>query len=219
MFFEKKVDGRSKEALAGFLAGHYRYSTMNSWNGNSSYANCVKVDRLGLRGTSLDKAFEILSVDGYWDQIKHPIREFERDWYGGYTIGSNGRSGGYLVLYESEVHNPGYKSTCTRCGQLNYQEATEGSTCGVCRAPRVNLKRPLQWIRAKASSIDHRMSKEDYLDMSHSWLKDRVELVRSFDAACDNIRGEFIHLLDSYMVVEETVHVPKQVKRLTPVWE
>ncbi len=214
MFFEKKIDGRSKEALAVFLEGHFRYNTMNSWNGNSSYANCVKVDRLGLRGTSLDKAFDILGSEDFWDEIRFPIREFERNWYGSYTIGSNGRSSGYLVLYEAEVHNPGYRSTCSRCGQLNYQEAVQGAVCGVCKAPRVNLKKELQWVRAKASSIDHKMSKEDYLDMSHAWLKDRTELVRSFDAACDQVREAFIHLIDDFMVVEETVMVPQKVKRL-----
>ncbi|KLR59473.1 hypothetical protein OX89_01545 [Diaphorobacter sp. J5-51] len=199
--------------MADFLASHNRYNTMNSWNGNSSYANCVKVNRLGINGTSLEKAFEILASD-YWDEIRFPIREFEKSWYGGYTIGSNGRSGGYLVLYEAEVYSPGHRSTCTRCGQLNFQQAVEGSVCGVCRAPRVNLKSPLKWVRAKSSSIDHRMSKEDYLDMSHAWLKDRAELVRSFDAACDQVRNAFIELINDFMVVEETVMVPQKVKRL-----
>jgi len=40
---------------------------------------------------------------------------------GRYTIGSNGRSGGYLVLYQGEYYDPGYKSRCRACGQLNYQ--------------------------------------------------------------------------------------------------
>lgn len=218
MFFEKKIDARSKESLAEFLSGHYRHDTMGSWNQSTSYANCVKVDRLGLKGQDLHKAFEILNVDGYWHEIRGPIRDFEKAWYSSYTIGSNGRSGGYLVLYEAELYRSEYKSTCTKCGQLNYQEAVHGSVCGVCRSPRVNLKNPLNWTRAKNSSIDHRMSKDDYMDMSHTWLKDRAELVRSFDAACDAVRHEFIRLLSDYMVIEKTVQVEKKVLQLEPIW-
>lgn len=219
MFFEKRFDLRSKDSLVNFLSDHYRYDTMGSWNRGTSYANCVKVNDLGFTNQDKDKAYEIVGIEGYWDQIRHPIRDFEKNWYGAYTIGSNGRSSGYLVLYEAELYNSGYKSTCKQCGQLNYQEAVDGSVCGVCRSPRVNLKNPLQWTRAKTSSIDHRMAKEDYLDMSHSWLKDRAELVRSFDAACDAIRAEFVAMLNDYMVVEKTITVEKKVRCLEPIWE
>lgn len=220
MFFEKKINQCNKEDLVAFLAGHYRYQTGSTWSGGSSYAHCVKLNHLGLSGQSLEKAFEVTSTDDdYWRHLGQPIREFEAAWYGGYTILNNGRSGGYLVLSEAEVHNPGYKSTCTRCGQLNYQEAFKGAVCGVCKAPRVNLKRPLSWVRPRGLTIDHRMSKEDYLDMGHSWLKDRAELVRAFDAACDGVRDAFIDLLDDFMVIEETVMVPHKVRRLEPVWE
>lgn len=42
----------------------------------------------------------------------------------------NGRSGGYLVLYQGELKPSGYKSYCPRCGQKNYQEATaSNNTC------------------------------------------------------------------------------------------
>ena len=41
--FEKKVDLRNKAKMIDFLENHFRYSTMNSWNGCSSYANCIKI--------------------------------------------------------------------------------------------------------------------------------------------------------------------------------
>ena len=43
MFYEQKVDRRSREQMVEFLAGHFRYNTMNSWNRGTSYANRVKV--------------------------------------------------------------------------------------------------------------------------------------------------------------------------------
>ena len=45
-------------------------------------------------------------------------------------------------------------------------------------------------------------------------LRDRVDLVCAFDAACDAIRSNFIALLDDYDVVEITEHRPVQVKTL-----
>lgn len=215
MFFEKKIDTSSKESVAEFLLHHYRYNTASSWNRSTSYANCVKVDRIGLTGSSLQKAFELVSIDGLWGEISTPIREFEHEMMGAYTIGSNGRSGGYLVLYEAEIYDPGYKSTCPSCGQLNYQPVTQGShTCGVCRGERKNLKAPLRWTRAKTSAFDHGMTMEDFMDMSFAWLKDRADLVRSFDRACDRVRSAFIGAIEEYMVIEETVMVPTRVRRL-----
>jgi hypothetical protein len=51
-------------------------------------------------------------------------------------------------------------------------------------------------------------------DWSMEALRDRVELVCAFDAACDAIRSNFIALLDDYDVVEITEHRPVQVKKL-----
>lgn len=34
--FAKKVDTRSRQAMAEFLTNHFRYYTMNSWNGSTS---------------------------------------------------------------------------------------------------------------------------------------------------------------------------------------
>ena len=217
MFFQQKIKFNCKESLAKFLSNHYRYDTMNSWNNASSYANCVKINRLGLRGSSLEKAWDILGSNNYWDEIRWPIQNFQDEWCNGYSIVSNGRNSGYLVLVEAEVYDPGYKSTCSRCGKLNYQAACDDSKCGVCGAKRVNLKKPLAWVRTKGNGIDQRMSFDDYMDMSHSWLKDRAELVRSFDAACDAVRDHFIELINDYMIVEETVMVPQTVKRLERV--
>lgn len=43
----QKVNKRSQEAMTGFLARHYRYNTINSWNRSTFYANNVKIQNLG----------------------------------------------------------------------------------------------------------------------------------------------------------------------------
>ena len=75
-FFEKHVDKRSKNSMQELLSGHFRYDTMNSWNAPTSYANCIKLHRLGLTKEQLDSAYEFINADDWWDEIKWPIDIF-----------------------------------------------------------------------------------------------------------------------------------------------
>ncbi len=124
MFFEKQVDLRSRDAMVSFLAEHYRYNTMNSWNGATSYAHCIKIGRLGLKAAQVDRAYEMLETD-FWDEIQLPIDTFTMEFAGRYTIGTNGRSGGYLVLYNSVHELTGHQSHCRSCGQRNFKRVHE----------------------------------------------------------------------------------------------
>jgi hypothetical protein len=215
MFFEQKIDLHSKRAMVDFLSNHFRYSTMNSWNRTTSYANRVKIPYLGLTHEQASRAYDMLDTD-YWDELQPIIDDFTSEMGGNYTIGVNGRSGGYLVLYRGEYYDPGYKSRCRACGQLNYQAVVgEVGQCGRCgKMERINLERPLRWHRALSGGIDDDLSRDEFMDWSMSDLRDRVELVCRFDRACDEVRDAFIYLLDNCKVVEETVMVPKTVRRI-----
>lgn len=101
--FFKKVDKRSKQGMIDFLKEHLTYNTMNSWNRSTSYANNVKIYNLGLDEDIEDKLYkyaygevEIYCLD---DLISEMKESFARDW--GYYPGFNGRSGGYIVLYNT----------------------------------------------------------------------------------------------------------------------
>lgn len=124
MFYAKKVDTRSKKAMIEFLTGHFRYDTMSGWKAASSYANRIKINNLGLTAQQVDAAFEMLDID-FWNEIDWPIHDFTSEMYGEYTIGKNGRSGGYLVLYESQYKLTGHQSYCRSCGQQNYKRVYE----------------------------------------------------------------------------------------------
>lgn len=272
-FFQKKVDRRSRSAMVDFLKSHYRYNTMSSWNRSSSYAHCIKIHRLGLTSEQSDKAYESLDTD-FWDEIRWPIDEFTTSQGGCYTIGTNGRSGGYLVLYQSRRELTGHLSYCPSCGQRNFKKVpptfedanenviaqeilrsqkswlpdvylsqpaiealplsideklslivrirsqlvnlncTVTDACGVCSKPRRNFDvSPSQLSVYPGKCIDQH---EDFYaeDWSMDALRDRVDLVCAFDAACDDIRSNFIALLDDFDVVEETIQRPVKVKKL-----
>lgn len=99
-FFSKNVDTRSRQALVDFLTRHPRYSTMNSWNRSSSYSHKIKIHSLGLTSEQSDKAYDFISADdSVWDELHTIIDDFTVAMNGAYTIGTNGRSAGYLVLY------------------------------------------------------------------------------------------------------------------------
>ena len=210
-FFEKKVDRRCRKAMVDFLNGHRRYATMNSWNGMTSYASCVKATQIGLTGAQLDRAFEILETD-FWEEISWPIDEFTFEMEGEWTIGCNGRSGGYMVLYRSSLEETGHKSFCPRCGQRNFREVTaEHSKCGVCGGQRVDFENPPKALKVLARDVDQG---EDFAGWSMEDLRARVDLVCRFDRACDEVRAAFIDLCERAQVVEETVSVPKKRKVL-----
>jgi hypothetical protein len=58
----------------------------------------------------------------FWEEIRSPIDDFTYDQGHHYTICSNGRSGGYLVLHESHLELTGHLSYCPTCGQRNFKK-------------------------------------------------------------------------------------------------
>ena len=60
---------------------------------------------------------------------------------------------------------------------------------------------------------------EDFMDMSLGELKNKVEIVRLFDKTCDDVREVFLEIINDFMIVEETVMVPKMVRRLERLFE
>jgi len=202
MFFETRVDLRSRSALQEFLQRHVRYFTGNRWNRSTSYAQRVKLNRLGLSRAQLDRAWEILETD-FWDEIREPIEAFIQANGGAWTIGTNGRSGGYLVLYGSSLEDTGYRSWCPSCGQRNYQPADTGrDRCGRCGEPRENLQVPIRQLRVSIRGVDE---DEDFAEWPIDRLRDRVRLVCAFGLACNGIRDEFVRLCETAEVVEEEV--------------
>ena len=218
MFFNSSAAPKNKEGIAKFLTSHPRYQTNKAINVLTSYSHCVKLHSLGLSRSECEKAASIMEADDYWKELGGTLREFQNDMQGRYQISPMGRQSGHLVLFESEVYDPGYKSTCRACGQLSHLAVSPQSCqCGVCGGLRSNLKKPLSWSRIVGSGIDHGVTHREMLDWSLDDLRNRLDLVRSFDAACDKTRSAFIRLLNEFMMIEQVVMIPQKVKRLERV--
>ena len=206
--FYQNVDKRSRKAMTDFLAGHFRYSTMNSWNGSRSYAHNMKFHSLMLDSETVNKLHDMSQCADFYELINDCIREFgeEHGWL--WQAGFNGRSGGYLVLYQGERKPSGYKSWCPSCGQQNYKSVTENSgNCGVCGKPR----RDYTSTHMVISILPGRGTDdwEDFSDWEMCRLRERVELVQSFDKLADSIVAEAVYLANEYEVREEKYSVTK----------
>ena len=215
--FEKRVDHRSRKAMVEFLSEHFRYSTMNSWNHSTSYANNVKVGNIGLTHEQDMKLYDIMETEGAYDSINDLILQFgfDHDWK--WQVGFNGRSGGYLVLYKGGWKEDEHKSFCTACGQKNFRTVEEtGCKCGRCgRETRRNYDKPLKQVFTyPGQNVD---MDEDFEDWTIEELRNRVDLVTEFDRLCDAVIEEAAYMADNFVVEEEEILVPTTVRRLAEV--
>ena len=121
--FTKEIDLSNKNDMVEFLAKHPRYWTMNGWNELSSYAQNVKLHNLRLPEDISEKAYDFIDAEceTYNEQLDMLLSEFTLET--GYFANFNGRSGGYIVLYDS-VREPD-------TGKLRVSNASIDSDCTV----------------------------------------------------------------------------------------
>lgn len=141
MFYKKGIDITNDKQMFNFLKYHFTYDTLNSWNNLVSIANRVKVYDLHLDGDEW-MALKFLEYDNY-EVVNDMIYDWEHE-HKGYSVGFNGRSGGYLVLYndgnnrnvlpEFITHNDTYEEYKEYCKEYY----------GSVKSNRYNLK---QYVR------------------------------------------------------------------------
>lgn len=214
-FFEK-VDTDSRKAMEEFLTGHFRYNTMNSWNRSTSYANCLKIDRLELTDGLLTKAYEIIGCSEIYDVFNRLIRDWAdaHDWE--WQAGFNGRSGGYLVLYRGGLDWKNAKTAkCDCCGKLTWHKQATPCTSEYCGGILRVLEKPQPQIFSQPGKpVDQ---DEDFSEWDIESLRARVQLVQEFDRLCDQIVDEFVYFCRNYDAVDTDILVPKRIKVLEPV--
>lgn len=104
MFYKKNIDIASVKSMWMFLHEHFTYYTMSSWNRHKSIANNVKLYNLDLDGdwtVVMRYLFDEEDCGGLQLAIDEEIRAFEES-NPAFKISFNGRSNGYLVLYNAE---------------------------------------------------------------------------------------------------------------------
>lgn len=209
------VDKRSRAQMVAYLVKHYRYNTMNSWNCSTSYACNMKIHHLGLEKEIAEQLYAMVWTDEF-SEAMHDLRySFAVNHGHRWQACMNGRSGGYLVLYEGELKPTGHKSYCTACGQHNFRNAAELAGCGRCGkdAMRDFPTPPMQAAIFSGRSID---MGEDFEDWSMDELRWRVDLVQSFDRLADEMVQQAIDYAKHFTIQEETYLVEQRRRVLVP---
>lgn len=185
-YFDKTKGVISLSQKFKYIQNHFTYWTMNSWNGLKSIANNVKLYNLGLTKEQEDKLWDLESADpyGYWDFINDCLREECN--CSGLNVGFNGRSSGYLVLYD-----------------------TDANGCAV-RGDYWDYDSYKDWVKDYAEGYDYRAAQSDVRYM----IEKDFDLVRSFDQLCDTMRENLIYMAENADIEEDTYTVTKTVQRL-----
>ena len=207
--FSESVDLRSRQEMTDFLRNHFRYNTMNSWNQATSYACNLKIHRLGLESEIESKLYDMLGTQEFYCLRQDALGLFNEMHDYQWQAAFNGRSGGYLVLYQGELRPSGHLSYCTCCGQRNFRSVKDtGNVCGACGKPsRVDFSTPPKksvTFPGRGTDMD-----EDYEEWSLHELRNRVKLVQELDSLADDLVSQAIRLANEYDVVEEEYYVPQ----------
>ena len=205
--------------MTDFLRNHFRYSTLNSWNKSTSYANNIKLHSVEKPDDiDSDIFWQMLEITQWQETLHDLLTDFGRIHQWQWQAGINGRNCGYVVLYKGGIKPSGYQSYCAECGQKNYQAVTEDEIgiCGRCQAKaRVNLPQTdSQIFTYPGKDVD---MQEDFEDWTISQLQERVELVQDFDKLADSIVKSYIDMCTNYNIIEEEIMVPRTIKVLEPI--
>lgn len=210
--FYDSIDKRSRKSMVEYLQKHFRYHTMNSWNNSTSYACNLKIYNLGLKRKVTDKLYDLIQTKEFYNPINTLIYDFNAAHNYQWQAGFNGRSGGYLVLYQGERKPSGYKSYCSECGQKNYKSVSEDDNiCGWCGEPARNDFTATHMNIHTFPGRDTDQG-EDFEDWDMDSLRRRVKLVQEFDLLADSIVAEAVYMAENYEVEEKTFYVPQTRK-------
>lgn len=202
--------------MTDFLTLHFRYFTMNSWNRSQSYACNLKLYNLGLKQEIENKLYDLMDTQEFFYARNELLDEFGQRHQYQWQAAMNGRSGGYLVLYQGELNPSGYKSYCIHCGQKNYSSVKEtGNICGVCQNPsRVDYSNTHMLVsKFPGRGTD---DGEDFGEWTMYELKERIRLVQELDRLADCLVETAVYLAENFTVEDEEYFVPQVRKVLVP---
>ncbi len=175
-----------QEEMIDFLKSHERYNTINSWNGCTSFSKNIKVHHLELKEAEQEAVYAVLDDEFALDEsgFDAVLDAFCTTQHHCWAIRTNGRSGGYLVLYCCQREKSQYKTRCDRCYRLNY--SATAVRCGYgCKDGAM-----VPYSGHDLKVFTGRSVEVDYDDACH--IETMYEVVTAFDAACDQAVAAFV---------------------------
>lgn len=180
----------TRQSAVSYLIDHFRYNVMNSWNKSTSYACNVKFSRIIFPNKKVeDFAYDALNDEMSFFVVNEILGDFDKRYNWKYQAGFNGRSGGYIVMYNGGRRQMDYKTRCNKCFIPTWYEK-EGP-CSACNGGRLKkLTSPIYQTYTTGANIDQ---DEDFSEWDDDSIAERVALVMSFDKMCMDAVAAFIY--------------------------
>ena len=131
-----------------------RYNTMNSCNLSTAPAYNLKIYNV-IDNNLQDKVYDMMNIEGFYDDINFLISDFDRENDYEYQAGFNGRSGGYLVLYNGGIKDD---RVYIRPGQDIEEGEAPGKVLRSFRKLAVNIVKHTEYLAKNCDIVD-----EEYL--------------------------------------------------------
>lgn len=208
-----KEQPKTRQKMIDYLKGHFRYNTMSSWNGAHSYARNVKIQKLNILDPNVrSRAYDMAGNDDCMDRVNQVLSDFDANHDYAWQAGFNGRSSGYIVLYQGGKRASQYKRVCRDCWQKNYR--ADSKVCGKCRSSNMHDYKGYEHFTMPGKDTDMGENFEDWDDEA---LTSRVELVWSFDQMVDDAIMAFVDFAAENKLEERTIMVPKKIQVAVPL--
>ena len=209
MFYQPGIDITNDKQMFNFLKDHFQYYTMNSWNRTKSIANNVKLYKLELSGDWCT-AFDFLN-DSSYDEINSMIEDWEFE-HKGYKVGFNGRSGGYLVLYNDNNNGCILSDDIDECA--DYEEYKRYCTeyYGGVKHNRRDLVQTVKLVQDFDKLCDQLRDYCDYLS-KRDFKKDAME--EAVDLFNEHYCDDLCYLDFDDLICEDGVVDIEQISALT----
>lgn len=180
-FFQKDVDTTNRNAMEDFLRNHERYLTLNEINDRTSYANRFCPDTMNLPTPAATPAGANRHATAHEVLSRAVLCE---DW----TDAFLSVTGAFLTQQNSMYHIGFNGSPNNRYLVLYLMESKPDPDD---TGKTLNVINP-------SEGLDDNL--DNFLFMDDDELKERVELVKNFDHACDILRSCLVYILTHYTV-------------------
>ncbi len=206
---------KTKKQMIDYLVSHFRYDTMNSWNGSTSWAANVKIHNV-IPSNLQDKAYELIETDGFYDRINDILSDYSYQNNHSLQAGFNGRSSGYIVMYEGYVETKTiFNFDSKTCNSYNNRDYADGyGWLDVDEAKKRGLyQKQIKKIHTyPGRSIDN-YDIEDYNEMLTGEVKAIYGRVREFDKMIKQVINETIDMCKNEEV-EEIEYFERKTKKV-----
>ncbi len=182
-----------------------RYYSMNSWNNSTAPAYNLKIYNV-IDNHLQDKVYELLECNDFYTTINNLISDFNMEHDYQWQAAFNGRSGGYLVLYQGETtretytekdftQDNGYNGRVYISDHIGWMDINEAEEAGI-------LNRS---IITNVSVYPGRQIEDNEVP---------ANILKSFKQLAIDIIKTTEYLAENYEIVEEEIESTETIKVL-----